>query len=232
LSAKYVQLLIMPDDPFEIWNSQNEFLLEIARQVDRLITNNPKNLYYFRENVRLFITKYEVLFGLKKQGNQEAPINPPYILAPLIEGGYPKQWQPQKQEDLLPDYCFLLAIIHDAMLPSPSFVPINNDIYSVEDSWVQSFWSYYGSLRGGGTIALIQTALEFVKNVIADKTDKRGRKPKYTVEKLKEVQASYKRHYEKTNDVKAAWNKAAKKHGIKSGKAAEMACRRRLNQNK
>jgi len=70
----------------------------------------------------------------------------------------------------------------------------------------------------------------------AETTGKRGRIPKYTVEKLKEVQASFNKHHNKGLDIKAAWNKAAEENGISSGKnpgkAAQMACRRYLKQNK
>lgn len=58
--------------------------------------------------------------------------------------------------------------------------------------------------------------------------NRRGQKKKYTPEQLKQVRASYDKYYQETNDAKAAWNQAAKEHRIKSGKAAEMACRRYL----
>ena len=61
---------------------------------------------------------------------------------------------------------------------------------------------------------------------------KRGRPKKHTVSQLKEVRASYDKYYKEIKDKKGAWNKAAKEHKIESGKAAEMACRRYLKQNK
>jgi hypothetical protein len=61
---------------------------------------------------------------------------------------------------------------------------------------------------------------------------KRGARKKYTVSQLKEVLASCDKYYKKLKDKKGAWNKAAKDHKIESGKAAEMACRRYLKQNK
>ena len=61
---------------------------------------------------------------------------------------------------------------------------------------------------------------------------KRGRPKKHTVSQLKEVRASYDKYYKEIKDKKGTWNKAAKEHKIESGKAAEMACRRYLKQNK
>jgi len=61
---------------------------------------------------------------------------------------------------------------------------------------------------------------------------KRGRPPKYTPKKIQAIKEKHD-HYAKSMDDKAAWHKAAEDEGIKSGKAAEMACRRYLHkQNK
>lgn len=58
--------------------------------------------------------------------------------------------------------------------------------------------------------------------------NKQGRRRKYTAAKMKKVHDSFNKYYRESNDTKGAWNRAADEHGIKSGKAAEMACRRYL----
>jgi hypothetical protein len=59
-----------------------------------------------------------------------------------------------------------------------------------------------------------------------------GRKKKYTPAKIKNMQVSFCKHVEENKGIFYAWNCVAKEHGIKSGKAAEMAVRRHLKKNK
>ena len=71
-----------------------------------------------------------------------------------------------------------------------------------------------------------------------DKKEKPGPKPKYTAEKAKNIYASYEKYLKDNKGIKYAWLQAAKEHRITgrnkkpSGKAAEQACRRYLEQNK
>jgi len=55
---------------------------------------------------------------------------------------------------------------------------------------------------------------------------------KYTPEKIKNMQTSFNNHFDEDKGVKHAWECVAEEHGLKNGKAAEMAVRRHLKQNK
>lgn len=95
---------------------------------------------------------------------------------------------------------------------------------------------YYSELLDNLSSDEFLEDLENVKSYVSAKTEqgekkKRGRTKKYTVEQMERVRASFVK-YSETHDTKGAWNLAAEKHNIESGKAAEMACRRYLNQNK
>ncbi len=66
-----------------------------------------------------------------------------------------------------------------------------------------------------------------------EKTPKKpGKRGKYTTERIKNMLISFENHFQEKNDVKYAWNCVADEHGIKSGKAAEMAVRRHQKENK
>jgi hypothetical protein len=68
---------------------------------------------------------------------------------------------------------------------------------------------------------------------IKQKSGRNKKRRKYTVEQLRRVQATFDHRHDGGMDVKRSWNEAADAFGIKSGKAAEMACRRYLKkQNK
>ena len=62
--------------------------------------------------------------------------------------------------------------------------------------------------------------------------EKDGQKSKYTPEKIKNMQASFDKHIEENKGVKYAWECVAEEHGLKTGKAAEMAVRRHQKKNK
>lgn len=62
--------------------------------------------------------------------------------------------------------------------------------------------------------------------------EKDGQKSKYTPEKIKNMQASFDKHIEENKGVKYAWECVAEEHGLKTGKAAEMAVRRHQEKNK
>jgi len=55
---------------------------------------------------------------------------------------------------------------------------------------------------------------------------------KYTAEKVTNMQTSFDKHLAEGYGVKYAWDCVAEEHGIPSGKAAEMAVRRWLKENK
>lgn len=57
-----------------------------------------------------------------------------------------------------------------------------------------------------------------------NKVNSRGKK--YSPEIIKAMRKVYDKHYSTHKDAKAAWNNVAENFNIKSGKAAEMACRR------
>jgi len=55
---------------------------------------------------------------------------------------------------------------------------------------------------------------------------KRGRPTKYTFELIQRMIGEHEHYSQESNGSKYAWSKVAEIHGIKSGKAAEMACKR------
>jgi hypothetical protein len=82
----------------------------------------------------------------------------------------------------------------------------------------------------------IGITVEWIDALVAarKKTEtQRGRHRRYTPTMAKQMHDMYEQCYEKSNDAKGSWNEVAKFFSIKSGKAAEMACRRYLHkQNK
>jgi len=173
----YLRRKIYSDDPLEFWKSRDRFLLKIAREVDRLI-QNPSNLAHFRKQVIVFVKESQISLGLRELNEHDVSIHPPYILAPVLQKGWPMEWpQPQKKEDLLPDYYFLLTLIHDIVLQPPQFVPINNGLYALEDYWVKCCCQYYITrATDSKEKALIETALEHVKADLSEK-DLMAKKP-------------------------------------------------------
>ena len=149
----------MSEDPYYPWERKGKFLLSIAQEVDKLIHENPSNLDHFRRQVGVFVSGYEVCFGLRQPSAQDVSAHLPYLLAPVIDGGWPKEWpKAQKREDLLPDYYFLLTLIHDNLLPPPKFVPINNNIYNADNQWVEACWGYYRSRVADAEKVFTETA--------------------------------------------------------------------------
>jgi len=156
----------MSEDPLEFWKSRNRFLLKIAQEVDQLVSEKSEKLARFRQQVGVFVKKYEDYLA-NIESNKE---NAPYLLAPVLPDKYRAQLSsPQSKQDLLPDYYFLLTLIHDNLLSPPQFIPINKGIYQADDQWVGCCWSHYGRLmEGNKTEALIETALERVKADLAN----------------------------------------------------------------
>ena len=154
---------------------------------------------------------------------------------------------------------FLLAVIHDwALIDSGGSTsdliyfehPSKN--YSKHNQLAQDCWELLNDFplnqeytMGDQVRANIKCALEHVQaDLAAAETEqkqnlgkksrvKRGRHKKYTSAMAKQMHDMYEQRYEKNNDSKGSWGEVAKFFGIKSGKAAEMACRRYLHkQNK
>ena len=223
------------DDWQESLNSQEHFLLKIAQEVDRLIRNKQKVLMRFRQGVTHFVKKANAYLEIEHPSEQATSADSPYLLDPVRPDGWPPMPAPKDQKDLLPDYYFLLALIHDRLLSPPQSVPINSGIYKPDAVFVEPLWNHYGRLwQGQKTQALIETALEHVEEDVGQPAQKRGRGRKYTDEQVVQLQAVHDTEYRKSGDGKASWNKAAKKVGIAGknpGKAAEMQCRRYLRQN-
>jgi len=177
----YLLLRQMFEDPFEKMNEAEErksrFLLKIAREVERMIRNRS-NLDRFRQQVIVFVKGCQISLGLREPNKDDVSIHPPYILDPVLQDGCPKEWpKPQKKEHLLPDYYFLLQLIHDNLLSQPQFIPINNGFYTMEDDWVKCCWQYYRRhATDSKEKGLIETALEHVKVDLAEKPAEREQK--------------------------------------------------------
>lgn len=152
----------MSGDPLdEYYRRRHEFLLEIARGVDNLIHERQSNIEHFRQQVAVFLKKCDSYL----KGVESSEQNPPYLLAPVLPEQYRNELpSPQNDQDLLSDYYFLLTLIHDNVLTAPQFIPINNNIFSMETDWVKCCWEYYRPRAADGEEkALIETALERVK---------------------------------------------------------------------
>jgi len=155
----------MFDDPFAFAYQHEQFLRRIAKEVDQLIHKDPINLDHFRQQVGAFVKKSERYLSGKAPNKQ----NPPYLLGPVLSV---QDWDPlpapQSQQDLLPDFYFILTLIHDNILTIPQFVPINNELYRTDDDWVKCCWDYYKSRAANGKEkTLIEAALEHVKSDLA-----------------------------------------------------------------
>jgi len=156
----------MVEDPFAFLDRQKEFLLQIAQEVEQLIHQAPGNLDRFRQQAGVFVKKCESYLEGKSSEKQSAP----YLLGPVLpQEDWGRLAAPESREDLLPDYYFLLTLIHDSMLPVPQFVPINNGFYNTEEDWVKCCCRYY--LTRAEDIkekAFIETALQYVKLDLAE----------------------------------------------------------------
>jgi hypothetical protein len=126
-------------------------------------------LVHIRQQVKIFVDKYE---DYKAKG-LSSEVQPPYLLEPFLPEAYKGQLTPPKStEDLQPDYCVLLTLIHDNMLPSPQFVPINDGIYEAGGEVARLCAEHYlGRGEGQDTRALIETALQSVKDRIGNPID-------------------------------------------------------------
>ena len=80
---------------------------------------------------------------------------------------------------------------------------------------------------------LVRTADKATKNTKVQTNKKLGCPKKYTERFLQKVKTSFERNYQETGHKQQSWQLAAEEHGLKSGKAAEIACHRYLKkQNK
>lgn len=157
---------------------REQFLRKIAQEVDRLIRNKQK-LSRFREQVAVFVKKANAYLEGEHPPEQAASADSPYLLAPVLAPGWPPIPAPQDQKDLLPDYYFLLALIHDRLLSPRQFVPINNGIYDTEADFSKALWDHYGNLRSGKPAqVLIETALEQIKDDCIHRTQEPARIPR------------------------------------------------------
>ncbi len=174
------------------------------------------------------------------------PFNPSGYLSKFstsfLVGSPPKDEPPNTETRLVCEYA-LLAVIYDFALD----VDACDRLCSADESWPSQLWENLSNPLTledfdnlGMILSMIDTVFRHVKTDLdklpaetgQETPKKHGRPRKYTISKLKMVRASCDKYYEKLKDKKGAWNKAAKEHNIKSGKAAEMACRRYLKQNK
>ena len=138
--------------------------------------------------------------------------------------------------------CWLIKVRHDSNQKLP---PIPPDLIGMMD-WIPGVEKM---LTGGTTLKETDyTAQEQRSKYIKEpavterktelvieptgKPQKSGPKVKYTSEKIKNMQTSFDKHFEESNDVKYTWNCVAEEHSIPSGKAAEMAVRRHQKKNK
>ncbi|MHC4461407.1 MAG: hypothetical protein ACYS6W_02270 [Planctomycetota bacterium] len=146
---------------------QERLMLKIAQEVERLAHKDPANLDRFRQQVSVFANKCQSYFNGKPTEKQ----NLPYLLGPVLrDEGLGQLPVPKSKEDLLPDYYFLLTLIHDNLLPPPRCVPINNNIYKTQNEWVERckfHYVYFGLSEGNRMEALVQTALWHVKDDLA-----------------------------------------------------------------
>lgn len=164
--------------PFEYYDDQHKFLVEIAREVDKLIHEHPSKIDRFRQQVRVFVEKCENYL----QSVQSVKQNPPYLLAPVLSEQDRSQLpSPKNIQDLLPDHYFILSLIHDNILSRPRFVPISKGVFSMEADWVKSCWDYYRRRAADNEEkSLIETALERVKADLAriEQTERDAQKGK------------------------------------------------------
>ncbi|MFX0194681.1 MAG: hypothetical protein ACFFCW_01065 [Candidatus Hodarchaeota archaeon] len=70
-----------------------------------------------------------------------------------------------------------------------------------------------------------------IEGLIKESTNRR-QKSKYTPGKIKNMQTSFNKHLNENKGVKYAWECVAEEHGLRHGKAAEMAVRRHSKKNK
>lgn len=206
---KYQQFLKgIRDKVFEMWIQNDKFKDELAKQYG--IVNDY----------------HEALQKAYKAGNKELPVNLYSWLIPEHSG------QLTETEVRTRDYA-LLAIIHDGYNREykDSGRYILKDLRK-EGKIIDYWWDSLS--RSSRCQRPIEEALLCVKKDFNDTINrtsgqkKTGPKPKYTVEIVEAIKTSYEKHLKTGKGKKYAWSQAAKEHGSKSAKAAEMACKRHL----
>ena len=161
----------------------------------------------------------------------------------------PNPWfyEPGNTADLTPEYMrpaqyLLLSLCHDYCLEHRRKIITEEGFYLdlvKNREGIESFLRQYEKHLKPAYKDIISDLEEILEEKgkqtpfpQAEREAKRGRKSKYSLEKVKQIQKSYQDYRKEKKSAKSAWHLAAKDHKIITGAAAKMACRRYLPQNK